>query len=83
MIALEQESVIRLSEAILSQASKDYIREYKIYRRFSPEIENYIRSHPIVGVNADYIIQNLRKLAREKTAIKRKTHRVRVTGKEI
>lgn len=75
--------MIRLSEAILSQASKDYVKEYKMYRTFSTEIENYIRSHPIVGVNADYIIQNLRKLAREKTAIKRKTHRVRVTGKEI
>ena len=80
---LELESALRLSEAILSQASKDYIHDYKIYREFPIEIENYIRSHPIVGPNADYIIANLRKLAVEKTKVKRKTHRVRVTGKEI
>lgn len=80
---LSTEAAIRLSEAILSQASKDYIKQYKKTRTFSKSIEEYIRQHPIVGENADYIIPNLRAAARSKAKLKRKTHRVRVNGKAV
>ena len=82
-MTLDKESALRLSEAILNQTAKDYVAGYIRHGEFSAAIERYFRTHPIVGPNADYIIENLRDLARSKKRVKRKTHRVRVNGKEI
>ena len=76
------EGAIRLSEAILKQLSKDYVRAYRIYKRNQKaganlqaetrrqsakdvinECEKYIKAHPIMANNAEYIIENLRKIS--------------------
>lgn len=74
---------MRLAEAVIKQAAKDYISEYKKFGHFSKPIEEYFRRHPLMSSKADYIIETLRKEAISKTKVKRKTHRVCVNGKEI
>lgn len=82
-MTLDKESALRLSEAIANQAAKDYVAEYKRSGVFSTAIEKYFREHPLAGTNGDYIIEQLRKVARNKKKVRRKTHRVRVNGKEV
>lgn len=82
-MTLDKESALRLSEAIANQAAKDYVAEYKRSGVFSTAIEKYFRGHPLAGTNGDYIIEHLREIARGKKKVRRKTHRVRVNGKEV
>ena len=80
---MDQEAMIRLCEGIFSQLSKDYIHEYELHGTFNKGMENYIRVHPLTCFKAEFIIENLRTLAKSRKRLKYKTHRVRVGKVEV
>lgn len=70
-------------EAIFSQLTKDYLRDYGRNEGSCKMMEDYIHANPLTAENADYIIENLQKIAKEKRRIKTKTHRVMVGKVEV